>query len=174
MLETLLRQDGSATALRDLALLRVGVDSMLRSSDLVALTVADVVHDGEIVTEFATRQKKTRKPVRCDLSEKARTILAEWLAANPEFGPASRIFAITTRQHQRIVRALESRWCALFDALDPAHETGTPPRQDEEPRGGEGASRPCERCGNRRLSWGDKQRCPLACETVSDLTVERH
>ena len=29
MLETLLRQDGSATALRDLALLRVGVDSMI-------------------------------------------------------------------------------------------------------------------------------------------------
>src|SRR5258706_16278825 len=77
---------------------------MLRSSDLVILMVADVAHDGEIVAEFATRQKKTRKPVRCDLSEKARAVLAEWLAANPEFGPASRIFAITTRQHQRIVK----------------------------------------------------------------------
>src|SRR5260370_773910 len=48
MLETLLRQDASATALRDLALLRVGVDSMLRSSDLVGVTAADVHHDGTI------------------------------------------------------------------------------------------------------------------------------
>jgi len=110
MLETLLRQDGSATALRDLMLLRVGIDSMLRSSDLVGLTVADIHHDGTIVSEFAIRQKKTQKPVRCDLSEKARAVLAEWLAGNPEFTPASRIFAITTRQHQRIVK----QWCALL------------------------------------------------------------
>jgi hypothetical protein len=41
-----------------LALLRVGVDSMLRSSDLVALTIADAAHNDE----FATGQKKTRKP----------------------------------------------------------------------------------------------------------------
>src|SRR5258705_9876954 len=99
MLETLLRNRPC-----DLALFRVGVDSMLRSSDLVALTVAHVAHDGEIVAEFATRQKKTGNPVRSDLSEKTRSVLAEWLAANPEFGPASRIFAITTRQHQRIVK----------------------------------------------------------------------
>jgi hypothetical protein len=58
---------------------------MLRSSDLVALTVAHVAHDGEIVAEFATRQKKTGNPVRSDLSEKTRSVLAEWLAANPEF-----------------------------------------------------------------------------------------
>src|SRR5271165_2711170 len=69
MLEVLLRQDGSWTALRDLALLRVGIDSMLRSSDLVSLTVADIAHDGEIVAEFGIRQKKTGKIVRCDLSE---------------------------------------------------------------------------------------------------------
>jgi integrase len=110
MLETLLRQDGSATALRDLALLRAGIDTMLRSSDLVGLAVADVSHDGEMVAEFGIRQKKTRKTVRCDLSEKTRAILAEWLSVNPEFSPASRIFAITTRQHQRIVK----QWCELL------------------------------------------------------------
>jgi integrase len=110
MLETLLRQDGSATALRDLALLRVGIDTMLRSSDLVALTVADVAHDGKIVAEFGIRQKKTGKTVHCDLSEKTRGILAEWLSVNSEFSPASRIFAITTRQHQRIVK----QWCGLL------------------------------------------------------------
>jgi integrase len=110
MLETLLRQDGTTTALRDLALLRAGVDSMLRSSDVLALTVADVAHDGEIAAEIGIRQKKTGKVVRCDLGEKTRAILAEWLGANPEFGAGSRIFAITTRQHQRIVK----QWCQLL------------------------------------------------------------
>jgi hypothetical protein len=47
---------------------------MLRSSDLVALPIADATHDGEIVAEFATGQKKTRKPVCCNLSEKTRAV----------------------------------------------------------------------------------------------------
>jgi site-specific recombinase XerC len=58
-LEALLRQDG--TALRDLALLRTGIDSMLRSSDMAALTVRDVVHNGEVASTFTIRQKKTGK-----------------------------------------------------------------------------------------------------------------
>jgi len=118
MLETLLRQDGSSTALRDLALLRVGVDSMLRSSDLVALTGAEVAHDGEIVAEFGIRQKKTGKTVRCDLSERTRAILAEWLAANPELAASSWIFAITPApaHRQAMGRALEARRRSLFHA----------------------------------------------------------
>ncbi len=67
MLEVLLRQDGSWTALRDLALLRVGIDSMLRSSDIVKLCVRDVCHAGEVVAEFAVKQRKTSKVVKCDL-----------------------------------------------------------------------------------------------------------
>src|SRR5208337_378571 len=82
-LETLLRQDGSGTALRDLALLRVGIDSMLRSSDIVALTVRDVIHNGEVVSQFAVKQKKTSKVVQCDLSDKTRAALAEWFNVNP-------------------------------------------------------------------------------------------
>jgi integrase len=110
MLEALLRQDGSLTALRDLALLRVGIDSMLRSSDVVALTVRDVRHNGEVVAEFAVKQRKTSKVVQCDLSDKSRAALSEWLAANQHFTPDDRIFAITTRQHQRIVKG----WCQLL------------------------------------------------------------
>jgi integrase len=108
-LEALLRQDGSGTALRDLTLLRVGIDSMLRSSDMVALTVRDVVHNGEVASAFTSRQKKTGKHVQCELSEKSRSALSEWLAA-ANLSPDDRVFAITTRQHQRIVKT----WCALL------------------------------------------------------------
>jgi integrase len=108
-LETLLRQDGSGTAIRDLALLRVGIDSMLRSSDIVALTVRDVVHNGEVASAFTSRQKKTGKHVQCELSEKSRAAVSEWLSA-AALGAEDRIFAITTRQHQRIVKT----WCALL------------------------------------------------------------
>jgi integrase len=108
-LESLLRQDGSGTALRDLALLRTGIDSMLRSSDIVALTVRDAVHNGEVASTFTIRQKKTGKTVQCELSDRSRAAISEWLAA-AGLGPDDRIFAITTRQHQRIVKG----WCALL------------------------------------------------------------
>src|SRR5262249_36680447 len=108
-LEALLRQDGSGTALRDLALLRLGIDSMLRSSDMVALTVRDVVHNGEVASTFTIRQKKTGKHVQCELSAKSRSVLSEWLPA-AALSPDDRVFASTTRQHQRIVKG----WCALL------------------------------------------------------------
>ncbi|MGA7329109.1 MAG: tyrosine-type recombinase/integrase [Rhodomicrobium sp.] len=110
MLEALLKQDGSGTSIRDLALLRVGIDSMLRSSDIVKLTTRDLMHSGEVVTQFAVKQRKTAKVVQCEISDKTRAALADWLATNPHFSSEDRVFAITTRQHQRIVKG----WCALL------------------------------------------------------------
>jgi hypothetical protein len=50
--------------LRDLALLNVGVDTMLRASDLVRIRVSTVRdHTGKIVGGFAVKQKKTREMV---------------------------------------------------------------------------------------------------------------
>src|SRR5262249_50260217 len=92
MLEALLRQDGSGTALRDLALLRVGIDSMLRSSDVVKLTLRDLCHNGEVVSQFAVKQRKTAKVVQCELSDKTRAAVSEWLTVNPQFTPEDRIF----------------------------------------------------------------------------------
>ena len=115
MLETLLRQDESSTSVRDLALLRVGIDSMLRSSDVVALTLRDIRPNGEVAASFQIKQTKTSKAVACDLSEKTQAALTAWLALNPEMTPSDRVFAITTRQHQRIVKT----WCELLK-LDPA------------------------------------------------------
>ncbi len=110
MLETLLKEDGSGTSIRDLALLRVGIDSMLRSSDIMKLTVRDVVHNGAVVSQFAVMQRKTGKVVQCELHEKTRAVLSEWLKINPQFTGEDRVFGITTRQHQRIVKG----WCSLL------------------------------------------------------------
>lgn len=114
-LEELLTEDGSGTATRDLALLRVGIDSMLRSSDMVALTVRDVRPNGEAASEISVKQKKTGKRVQCDVTERTVKALTAWLNLNPEMALDDRVFAITTRQHQRIVKT----WCELLK-LDPA------------------------------------------------------
>ncbi len=110
MLETLLKEEGAGISIRDLALLRVGIDSMLRSGDVLKLTVRDLVHHGNVVSQFAVKQQKTGKVVQCELSEKTRIILAEWLDLNPQFTGEDRVFAITTKQHQRIVKV----WCSLL------------------------------------------------------------
>ncbi len=49
----------------------------------------------------------------------------------------------TLRAKGRTVeRASQTRRRTLFDALGPPHEACAPTREDEEPRGGEGASSP--------------------------------
>lgn len=110
MLENLLKADGSSASIRDLALLRVGLDTMLRSIDLTSLLVGDVVRNGEVVTDFSTKQKKTKKPVHCDLVPRTREALAAWLDHEGLSNPMARVFAISTRQHQRIIK----QWCALL------------------------------------------------------------
>jgi integrase len=113
MLETLLRQEGSNTSTRDLALLRVGIDTMLRSSDVVALTLRDIRPNGEPTSELSIKPKKTArtgKRVQCDLGERTLDALKDWLALNPGMTMDSRVFSITTRQHQRIVKI----WCEML------------------------------------------------------------
>jgi hypothetical protein len=47
-----------------------------RSSDMVALTVRNVVHNGEVASTFTIRQKKTSKTVQCELSDKSLAVLS--------------------------------------------------------------------------------------------------
>jgi site-specific recombinase XerC len=82
---------------------------MLRSSDMVAVSMRDLVHNGEVASTFTIRQKKTGKHIQCELSDRTRAALGEWLAV-AGIGAEDRVFAITTRQHQRIVKT----WCALL------------------------------------------------------------
>ena len=74
----------------------------------------DVRPNGAVAASFQVKQKKTSKAVACDLSERTRSAIDGWLALNPEMGPESELFAITTRQHQRIVKS----WCEMLK-LDP-------------------------------------------------------
>jgi integrase len=110
MLENLLKADGSSTSIRDLALLRVGLDTMLRSVDITGLLVGDVFRNGSVVVDFSTKQQKTKKPVHCELVPRTRDALAAWLDHDGLTDPMARVFAISTRQHQRIIK----QWCALL------------------------------------------------------------
>ena len=103
-------------SIRNLAILRTGVDTMLRASDLLALTVGDVYRGGVIVSDFDVRQKKTQASLNCDLLEEARAALAEWIRVGWDFepDPADRLFPITRRAYGNIVKA----WATMI-RLDP-------------------------------------------------------
>jgi integrase len=117
---TLLKREGKTKPLarRDLALLRVAVDSMLRAGDLLALTIGDVWRGQEAVAEFDVRQQKTGAGVTCDLSEETREAIASWIAVGwqDEPEPDDLVFQIETRRHySRIVKGF-----AEMIRLDPA------------------------------------------------------
>ena len=65
---------------RDRALFHVGIDSMLRSSDLRNLTVEDVVDSKRQVREQCSiTQQKTGRTVVFTLGEKTRAALQKWI-----------------------------------------------------------------------------------------------
>ncbi len=67
-------------AWRDLALFSVGLDSMLRSSDLLVLTVGDVCdHINSVKSQFTCKQQKTGQSVTVGLSKYTRDALKLWL-----------------------------------------------------------------------------------------------
>lgn len=107
-IEALLERESSPTALRDWALFRVGIDTMLRSSDLRALMIEDVMSaEGHIRRDLYSIQSKTNHCVHCRLSAKSAAVLQRYLeergglAARPE-----RLFDISDRHHRRIIKRL--------------------------------------------------------------------
>ena len=102
--------------LRDLALFNVGIDSYLRSCDLVALHVGDVMAPGgRIRASFTVRQRKTKKLVECHLYGEAQRALGEYLATFPH-SPDGCLFPgrngqpLSTSRH----RYLMEDWKALL------------------------------------------------------------
>ncbi len=111
---------------RDLAMFNLAIDSKLRGCDVVALKVEDVAPNGHAVDRATIRQRKTRQPVRFELTEQSRQAVDEYLRAagkKPgEFmftGRRSSERGMTTRQYARLV----SEWVASI-GLDP-HIFGT-------------------------------------------------
>jgi len=112
--------------LRDLALFNLAIDSKLRSCDLVALRVSDVVTGGSAKERAMIVQQKTGRPVQFELTEQTREAVNAWVArrsldAGVYLFP-SRVHDrphLSTRQYARIV----NHWIASI-GLDP-HKYGT-------------------------------------------------
>jgi integrase len=113
----------NAGHLRDLALFSVGIDTMLRGIDLLALKVEDITdHEGEIVEVFVISQHKSGKATLVALLPYSRQVLKRWIAASSKL-PWHYLFTsvrkhkkqpITTNQYRRLVK----RWAA-YAKLDP-------------------------------------------------------
>jgi integrase len=106
---------------RDLALFNRAVDSKLRGCDLVSIRVEDIAPRGYTVDRASVRQRKTRHPVKFELTEPTRQALDDYLKATGR-QPGQFLFAgrrkpdgyMTTRQYARLL----SDWLAGV-GLDP-------------------------------------------------------
>lgn len=109
---------------RDLALLNLGIDSMLRCSDLLALRVRDVLdHRGAFVDTLTWLQRKTQQPVVVNLTPKTHEALA---ALIEEEGKRADDFLFTAGGHPHgpqlssdMLRILVKQWAKLCHA-DPS------------------------------------------------------
>ena len=66
---------------RDLAMFNLAIDSKLRGCDVVAIRVEDVAAGGYTADRATVRQRKTKRPVRFELSEQTRQAVDDYLKA---------------------------------------------------------------------------------------------
>jgi integrase len=111
---------------RDLALFNLAIDSKLRSCDLVALRVSDVVVAGGVRERAVIVQQKTGRPVQFELTEQTREAVYAWMTQHAlhqsEYMFPSRVHTcqhLSTRQYARIV----NQWVESI-GLD-SHKYGT-------------------------------------------------
>ncbi len=95
---------------RDLAIFNLAIDSKLRGCDVVGLKVEDIAPHGYAIERVTVRQKKTRRPVRFEVTEQTRQAIDDYLGvANRKQGQF--LFAaqrepglgLSTRQYARLV-----------------------------------------------------------------------
>jgi integrase len=111
---------------RDLALFNLAIDSKLRSCDLVALRVSDVVVADSVRERAVIVQQKTDRPVQFELTEQTRESVLTW-TTEKALGEKNYLFPsrvhscphLSTRQYARIV----NQWVESI-GLDP-HKYGT-------------------------------------------------
>jgi len=111
---------------RDLALFNLAVDSKLRSCDLVALRINDVLTASSVRERTVITQQKTGRPVQFELTEQTRLAVHGWITfkdlRSGDYLFPSRVSTcshLSTRQYARIVNL----WVASI-GLDP-HNYGT-------------------------------------------------
>ena len=113
---------------RQLALLAVGVDTCLRSGDLLRLTGADVTdHLGAVCERFTVAQDKIGRPVAVTLTLTTRETLAAFITASGKF-PDDYLFTPAAQPHGRHIttamfRRIVKSWCEIAN-LDPRQYSG--------------------------------------------------
>lgn len=95
---------------RELALFDLGLDSKLRSCDLVKLRVRDICHGDRVAARATVMQQKTSRPVQFEITEQTRTAVADWMKSrnlhSEDYLFPSRVHNcphLGTRQYARIV-----------------------------------------------------------------------
>lgn len=106
--------------IRDWAMFRLMICTMLRSCDIVSLTIGDVrADDGSVRERLVLRQRKTHATVQCVLVEKTRRAIAAHLDTNlAGRKKGAKLFEIGTRQLRNRVKA----WAGML-GLDPRHRS---------------------------------------------------
>ncbi len=121
-IRALLAKRGDA-GMRDLALFSTAIDTMLRASDLLSLTVKDVRQRNRIMRDTlkATTAGKGGV-VRCTLSKETRSVLESWIDSSAK-KPRDHLFTARTKGHSKPLTArqlsrLVKTWAAGI-GLDP-------------------------------------------------------
>jgi integrase len=71
---------------RNLCLFRLGIDSMLRASDLVRICLDEVLdHNNAVMSRSEVFVKKTGKPVKISISSETKIAVAKWVEVRPAF-----------------------------------------------------------------------------------------
>lgn len=78
-IETFIRGVGTQQSLRDLAIFRLGIDSMLRVSDLLMIKTDEIYSGSEVRKSFQVKQLKTNNMVRCEISDKTRQVIQHYV-----------------------------------------------------------------------------------------------
>lgn len=85
-IRTILHNSTSVTKLRDLALFETGLDSMLRSVDLLSLKIGDVVDfNGTVKSRVLLQQQKTKNNVTVELLHKSQSALRMWIDSTKDY-----------------------------------------------------------------------------------------
>jgi integrase len=114
---------------RDLALLNVGIDTMLRSCDLLRLRFDDLMdHENKIVAETTLRQKKTGGTVQVNLMERTRESILTLFAHEGKFRD-DYLFTSKGRPHGKqlsevALRLIVKSWAENICGLDPKRYAG--------------------------------------------------
>jgi integrase len=99
-------------SIREIALLNLGLDSKLRSCDLLKLKVKDIMHGSTVLSRAMVLQQKTQKTVQFEITKATRASIVSWVGLK-KLHPQDYLFSgvkgsathLSSRQYARIVKS---------------------------------------------------------------------